>query len=101
MPPSLQFSGFIFCDVFPKALALNLLLFCKLVTASRVTCVFKLKLAFSHLKKQINVKLLAPSEFSVSVDDDDKDDGNDHGEEVFKSKMGLCGKKVIILHYDT
>ena len=41
MPPSLQFSGFIFCVVFPKALALKLLLLCKLVIASRVTCVFK------------------------------------------------------------
>ena len=41
MPPSLQFSGFIVCVVFPKALALKLLLLCKLVIASRVTCVFK------------------------------------------------------------
>ena len=41
MRPSLQFSGFIFCVVFPKSLALKLLLLCKLVIASRVTCVFK------------------------------------------------------------
>lgn len=48
--------------------------------------------------KKINVGLLAQSERSVHVDDggDDKDASNDHGKEVFKSKMGLGGKKLLV-----